>query len=223
MVFDVDGTLVDTNYLHVMAWSRAFRDAGHDIAMAAIHRRIGMGSDKLLADVIGEHRAGLDEAHSAHFGRLTGEIRAFPRAGDLLRAVAAQGLRVVLATSSKPEQLDSLLRALDADDVVSEVVSAGDVDATKPDPDVFAAALVKAGLLVEESVAVGDTVWDIEAAGRCGLRCIALRSGGIDACELERAGAVAVYDDPGHLLDHLDAVSARGHGSEVRQAGTSRT
>lgn len=205
VLFDVDGTLVDTNYLHALAWRRVFLD--HDepeITTARIHRLVGMGSDELLETLFGRPRPELKPERSRHFDPLKSEIRAFPRAGDLLRTLHDRGVRVVLATSAEKSDLEALLEAIDANDAIDGVTSAGEVDAAKPAPDLFSVALVGAGTEPQKSVVVGDTVWDIEAARKAGLRCVAVLSGGISRAELEEAGAVAVYEDVAALLDDLD-------------------
>ena len=204
VLFDIDGTLTDTNYLHARAWRLAFLDAGEDVATARIHRMIGAGSEVLLRELVGEGRDELVEGWRSHFDRLVPEIRAFPSAGDLLRAVAARDAKVVLATSSPPELLDPLRAAIGADDAIDAVTTAGDVDEAKPSPEVFELALERAGVGADEAFVVGDTTWDVEAAARAGLRTVALTCGGISEAELREAGAVAVYDDPAALLAALD-------------------
>jgi HAD superfamily hydrolase (TIGR01509 family) len=205
VLFDVDGTLVDTNYLHALAWRRVFLEHGHpEIHTARIHRLVGMGSDELLETLFGRPRPELKPERARHFDALKADIRAFPRAADLLRAVHERGLRVVLATSAEKSDLEALLEALDADDAIDAVTSAGEVEEAKPAPDLFCVALEEAGTAPEATVVVGDTVWDVEAADRAGLRCVGVTTGGITRAELLDAGAVAVYDDVGALLDSLD-------------------
>jgi HAD superfamily hydrolase (TIGR01509 family) len=205
VLFDIDGTLVDTNYLHVLAWRRVFLERGEpEITSARIHRLVGMGTDELLETLCGRARPELKAERARQFATLKPEIRAFPRAGDLLRAVQDRGMRVVLATSAEKDDLEALLEAIGADDAIDGVTSAGEVDKAKPHPDVFAVALEEAGTAPELTVVVGDTVWDVEAAKRAGLRCVAVTSGGISRGELEEAGAAAVYDDVAALLDDLD-------------------
>jgi HAD superfamily hydrolase (TIGR01509 family) len=205
VLFDVDGTLVDTNYLHVTAWRRVFLEHGEErITSAQIHRLVGMGTDELLETLFGGPRPELKPQRARRFEALKGEIRAFPGAGDLLRALHDRSVRVVLATSAEKSDLEALLAAIDADDAIDEVTSAGDVDEAKPAPDLFCVALEAAGTAPENTVVVGDTVWDVKAATRAGLPCIAVTSGGISRGELEAAGAVAVYDDVGALLAELD-------------------
>ena len=205
VLFDIDGTLVDTNYLHVMAWRRVFLQQGEpQITSARIHRLVGMGSEELLETLFGRPRPELKPERARHFDALKPEIRAFPRAADLLRAVHDRGARVVLATSAEKSDLEALLKALDADDAIDAVTSAGEVEEAKPAPDLFCVALEEAGTAPEATVVVGDTVWDVEAAARAGLRCVGVMSGGISRAELLDAGALAVYDDVAALLDQLD-------------------
>lgn len=211
VVFDVDGTLVDSTYLHTLAWWRALDDADLGIPMARIHPLIGMGSDKLLPRLIGEERPELAEAHSRHYGRLKGELRALPGAGALLRAVAARGAAIVLATSAQERDIGDLLAVIDADDVIDHVTHSADADRSKPSPDIFSVALASAGLEPARAIVVGDSVWDVAAAKRCDMACVALLSGGNPRCELEEAGAVAVYADPAQLRDGLDDSPLAGY------------
>lgn len=204
VLFDVDGTLVDTNYLHVLAWSRALRAHGHDVSMATLHRTVGQGADRFVETVIGRADDAISAAHSDFYGPHNYDLVAFPGAADLLRAVKKAGMRVVLATSASGEEVEHLRRAIDADDAIDEVTSKDDADASKPDPDIVQTALDKAGLAAERAVLVGDTVWDVEAARRAGVRCVCVLSGGISAGELRDAGAVAIYDDVAQLLKNYD-------------------
>ena len=204
VLFDIDGTLVDTAYLHTLAWRRAFLDCGMDVPSARVHPMIGAGSDVLLRELAGDERPDVKAAWRRHFEALKPEIRALPGAADLLRAVAARDAVVALASSSEPEDLEALLAALDCDDAISVVTSAGDVDDAKPSPEVFEVALSKAGLTSAEALVVGDTVWDIEAARRAGLDCICVLTGGGSRTDLLAAGAVAVFRDAAFLVAHLD-------------------
>src|SRR5207248_1880304 len=147
VLFDVDGTLVDTNYLHVLAWRRVFLERGEpEITGARIHRLVGMGTDELLETLFGRPRPELKAERARQFEVLAPEIRAFPRAGDLLRALHDRGVRVVLATSAEKSDLDALLKAIDADDAIDAVTSAGEVEKAKPAPDLFSVALEDAGI-----------------------------------------------------------------------------
>lgn len=209
VLFDVDGTLVDSNYLHVHAWRRAFHELGRDVDSWRVHRAIGKGSGKLLATLLGEEDAGrvgdrAKELHSRFYLETAGLLRPFDRAPELVRELAGRGVRVVLATSAGPDELEALRKVLDVDDVVAGIVSGADVDATKPDPEPVVAALEKAGTTPEDTVFVGDAVWDVHAATKAGVRTVSVLSGGIGAAELLDAGAVAVYDDAAALLTRLD-------------------
>ncbi|HEV2758896.1 MAG TPA: HAD family hydrolase [Acidimicrobiales bacterium] len=205
VLFDIDGTLLDTNYFHSVSWWYALREAGEDIPMARIHPLIGMGSDQLLQELLGEEREGLSELHSKYYKPYKKDLHAFSKAADLLSAVGKQGVQVVLATSSKEEDLDELLEALGPDEgVIDEIVHGDMVGASKPAPDIFAVALERLELDPETTMVVGDTRWDIEAAAKCGLEVVAVLTGGSTREELTEAGAVAVYEDAADLLANLD-------------------
>lgn len=205
VIFDVDGTLVDTNYLHTLAWARAARDAGETASMAKIHRLIGMGSDQLVEELLGRSSDEVADGHTAHFKELMQEIRAFPGAKDLLEEVHQRGAKVVLATSANTDQLAAMLAALRLPDgVVGHRTNKDDVEQSKPAPDIFRAAMEDSGLTPERALVVGDTIWDIQAAASCGLRVVGVLTGGTTRRDLEEAGAIAVYDDPADLLAHLD-------------------
>ena len=204
VLFDVDGTLLDTNYLHVLAWWQAFRDTGHEVAMWTLHRAIGIGSEELVQRVLGRPDDDTVQAHSERYEALRDQVTAFPRAAELLAGCADRGLTVVLATSGAKEDLEWMLPAVGArDGVVSGVTTSADVDAAKPHPDLLEVAVRDHGLDPDRTVAVGDTVWDVEAAKSAGLPCVGLLCGGIGAAEL--SGAAAVYDDPAALLDELES------------------
>jgi HAD superfamily hydrolase (TIGR01509 family) len=205
VLFDIDGTLVDSNYLHVVAWARAFADIGEPQDMADIHRLVGVGSDVLLERLLGRQDDDAIEGHTNHYAALKPELRAFTGAVDLLRAVKKRDGIVVLATSASPEEVEALLETLDAGDAIDAVTGAGDVEDAKPSPDVFGTALERGGLRAEDAIVVGDTVWDVEAAAKAGLECVCVLTGGIARHELEGAGAVAVYDSAAALLREIDA------------------
>ncbi|MBA2498033.1 MAG: HAD family hydrolase [Acidimicrobiia bacterium] len=205
ILVDVDGTLVDTNWFHTVAWWRAFQDIGEDVAMSSIHRLIGMGSDQLVRRVIGRESDEASVAHSKRYEPFKDEIKAFPGAADLLGELARRGARVVLATSSDEEDLDRLREAIGAEDAIDEVVSNGDVKRSKPAPDIFEAALKKFDLDPQRTMVVGDTTWDVEAAGKLDLEVVCVLTGGSTRAQLDQAGAVAVYEDVAQLRDRLDA------------------
>lgn len=203
VVYDVDGTLLDTNYLHVTAWWDAFRERGHDVACADIHRAIGLSSDDLISRVLGGPDPSVSAAHSRYIAPYLGRMRPLAGAPDLLRATARLGLNVVLATSAKDEELDLMLDALEARDAVSTVVSSGDVEQAKPNPEIVQKALAESGTDPDYAVMVGDTVWDMLAAQGAGVPCVGLLSGGISEEELRDAGAVETYPGPAVLLKKL--------------------
>ncbi|WP_327299021.1 MULTISPECIES: HAD family hydrolase [unclassified Streptomyces] len=208
-LFDVDGTLVDTNHLHVVTWWEALRQAGHTVPMPAIHRAVGLGSGDLLEHLLGKERdqdqdADISAAHKTLFGTYFERLPAFRSAGELLRTLAGQGWRVVLATSAEGHELDALRRAIGAGDAIRDTASAADVTEGKPAAEPVEHALKLAGVPAKQAVFVGDTVWDMEAASRAGVPAIALLCGGIPRVDLERAGARSVYQDPADLLSQLD-------------------
>lgn len=204
VLFDLDGTLVDTNYLHTVAWHEALHEAGHDVPAAWIHHRIGMGGDQLLDELIGpgDHEA-ITDGWRRRFRAARGGAPALPGAASLLRAVAGSGALVVIASSSEQDDLDALLALLDVGDVIAAATSSKDVDAAKPAPEVFEAALASVGGRPGAAIAVGDSVWDVRAAARAGIPCIGVLTGGIAAAVLEAEGAVEVRRDPVELAAHL--------------------
>ena len=205
VIFDVDGTLLDTNYLHVAAWWAAFRERGHDIRCADVHRALGMGSDELVKRVLGQPDRSVIDAHSRYFAPYLGRMRPLPAAPDLLAASARLGLHVVLATSAKDDEVELMQDALGARDAIGTVVSSGAVERAKPDPDIVERALSESGTERARAVMVGDAVWDVIAARRAGIPCIGLLSGGIAEEQLRDAGAIEVYPDPAALLGNLRA------------------
>jgi HAD superfamily hydrolase (TIGR01509 family) len=210
VLFDVDGTLIDTAYLHAVAWWQAFRQAGLTLPTARIHRAIGMGSDHLLEHLLGPDRdkdadAQLSSAHDALFAAYWPGLQPLDGAAHLLRACHQRGWRVVLASSAKDAELSAMREALHAEAAIDAVTGADDVESSKPAPDLVEQALERAGVPAERAVFVGDTRWDVEAAARAGVPCIGMLSGGWSQAELVQAGAVEVYDTPGELLGKLDA------------------
>ncbi len=223
VLFDIDGTLVDSNYLHVHAWYRAFGEAGVDVPAWRIHRSIGMDGSTLLA-TLGEGadddaRARAKELHSRYYKESAALLRLLPGARELLARVKSLGLQVVLATSAPDDELEILRRILDIEDVVSAVTSSADVDTAKPRPDIVEVALARADVPASQAVFVGDTVWDVIAAGRAQVPTIALECGGVSAGELDNAGASGVFTDPRELCENLDdtvigALAGRGQRGE---------
>jgi HAD superfamily hydrolase (TIGR01509 family) len=209
VLFDVDGTLVDSNYLHVYAWQRAFDAEDMPVAAWQIHRCIGMDGSKLVGklsnDAPDEVQERLSDAHSRYYRDLTPLLSPLPGARALLRRVAELGLQVVLASSAPEDELEALLKALDCDDVIGETTSSRDVGTAKPEPGIVQVALERAGVAADRAVFVGDAVWDAHACAAAGLPCIGLLSGGIAGAELQAAGASPIFADPQDLLEHLDS------------------
>lgn len=203
MIFDVDGTLLDTNYLHVEAWARAFLAVNRPVPRVLIHRQIGKGSHHLLNALLPDeslHRQ-VNELHSRWYLEMQHEGYPLPGAREILARLSAQHIAVWLATSAKPEELDDHIKRLDAKDQISGRVSSADVTHAKPAPDIFQYTLANAGASPDECLVVGDTLWDIQAARGCGLRTIAVMTGGaFSRRELEDEGAVAVFQDCADLL-----------------------
>ncbi|GAA2634061.1 HAD family hydrolase [Actinomadura fulvescens] len=209
VIFDVDGTLVDTNYLHAVTWWQAFLQHGHTVPMAAVHRVIGMGSDKLLDQVLpGSRDRDQDDsmraAHKALYAQYWTRLRPFDHAADLLRACSRAGRTVVLASSASAEEMRALRTALDAEDAIDCATSSADVAESKPAPDLVRAALDEAGVAPGDAVFVGDAVWDVEACGRAGVPCVGVLSGGLPESDLIKAGAVRVYADVARLWREFD-------------------
>jgi HAD superfamily hydrolase (TIGR01509 family) len=203
VILDLDGTLVDTNYIHVEAWAQAFHEVGRTIPRAVIHHEVGKGSDQMLPYLI-DDPAVAERAKTRH-GELYRATQRhgypLPGAQALLGALAARGIGLWLATSAEPDEVERQLEVLGAGDTLSGIVSAGDVDRSKPAPDLFQVALERAGVQPAEAVVLGDTVWDVAAARRAGLRTVAVLTGGsASEAELREAGAVAVYTDCTALL-----------------------
>lgn len=208
-LFDVDGTLVDTNYLHAVTWWEAFAQAGHVVPMADIHRAIGMGSGLLLDKLLPSDRdedadADIRTAHTALYATYRARLQPLPGAVDLLRACQRRGLTVVLASSADEAEFKTLRAALDAEDAIDEATFSGDVEASKPAPDLVEVALDKADVPAGEAVYIGDTVWDVQACQKAGVPCIGLLSGGFSRDELISAGAAEVYPGPADLLAAFD-------------------
>jgi HAD superfamily hydrolase (TIGR01509 family) len=206
VLFDLDGTLVDSNYLHVQAWSEAFERVGHPAEHWRVHRTIGLDGSRLLATFLPDDddiHARAKRRHQKRFQRLARRLRPFDEVHELLTAIRAAGHKVVFSTSAPPDELELLLAALGVDDLVDAVTSADDVDVAKPDPGIIQVALDKVGVAAANAVFVGDTEWDGKACARAGVRFIGMRCGGLSDSELTAAGAVDVFDDPADLLARL--------------------
>jgi len=209
VLFDVDGSLVDSNYLHVHAWQRAFDTEGVPVSAWQIHRCIGMDGSRLVRTLSGNAPADVQErlgdGHGRYYQEITPLLAPLPGARALLRRVAELGLQVVLASSAPDDELAVLLKTLDCDDVIAEKTSSRDVDTAKPEPGILHVALDRAGVDAAHAVFVGDAVWDAHAAAGAGLPCIGLLSGGTAHAELQAAGASPIFDDPQDLLEHLES------------------
>jgi HAD superfamily hydrolase (TIGR01549 family) len=205
-ILDIDGTLVDTNYHHTIAWDRAIAKYDAEVPLWQIHRHIGMGGDQIVTELAGEDvedRAGdeIREAEGEHYSELIGEVRVIEGARELIEELRRRELSVVLASSAKEDEVDHYLDLLEARDAVEWTTSA-DVENTKPDPDLVRAALEKAG--TEEAIMVGDSVWDVKAAKRAGVDTIGVLTGGFGEAELRSAGAIEVYESVVELRLDLD-------------------
>jgi phosphoglycolate phosphatase-like HAD superfamily hydrolase len=206
-VLDVDGTLVDTNYHHAIAWYRAFREHALTLPVWRIHRHIGMGGDRLVAAVAGkrvEDRQGdsIRAAETALYADLIGEVQPLGDARRLMTMLRGRGHRLVLASSGKRDEVDHYLDLLDARGLVEAWTTSADVKRTKPDPDLVVTAVEKVG--GGDAVMVGDSTFDCEAAARADVPAVAVLTGGFSEQELRQAGAAAVFESLGDLCERLD-------------------
>ena len=215
-LFDLDGTLVDSVYQHVLAWREAMAAVGIEVAVWTIHRRIGMSGGLMAHAILREtgHAVTAEEAgrllrlHAEAYARLAGQVRPLPGARDLLAYLSQAGVPWAVATSGRAESARPTLDALGVRPEVP-VVTRDQVAHAKPDPDLFLAAAERLGVAIADAVVVGDSVWDLLAARRARALGVGLLSGGYGQDELERAGAYRVYQDPADLLRHLDEVGVR--------------
>ncbi len=209
-VLDIDGTLIDSNYHHALAWYRALRRVGETYPVWRLHRLIGMGGDQLITALGGEdleRRVGdhARELQGEETDKLLEEMATLPGARDLLLAIKERGHRLVLASSGQQRHVDVYLDKLDARDIIDDWTTSSDVDASKPAPDLLHVALQKIGAPADApAVMIGDSVWDVEAARKAGMPAIVVRSGGFGDDELTQAGAIALYDTPADLTKDLD-------------------
>ena len=216
VLLDVDGTLLDTNYLHAVAWWQAMRDAGIEgITMTDTHQAVGIANEQLiehLASNATEKQAKKAvKAHTKRYAKLQAEVVAFSRADELVQRCRDAGLAVVLATSGQAADLKWMLPAIGVDeDLITGSTTSGDVEVAKPAPDLLQVAMEQHGLDPARTVAVGDTVWDVQSAHDAQIKIVAFTCGGIPRCQLEGAGADEIYAGPGDLLDHwTESVLAR--------------
>jgi HAD superfamily hydrolase (TIGR01509 family) len=208
-ILDIDGTLVDTNYHHAIAWFRAFRQNGIVLPVWRIHRHMGMGGDQMVAaltDESTESELGEDirAAEKVLYLELIHEVQTMEGSRELIERLKREGHAVVLASSAKQDEVDHYLDLLDARELVDAWTSSADVEATKPEPDLVESALQKAGSSDAQALMVGDTPWDVRAAERAGVKTLAVRTGGFGVDELREAGALDVFDSVAELCSRLD-------------------
>lgn len=211
VVIDLDGTLVDSVFVHVTCWKSAFADVGVNVTSARVHRAIGMGGDRLVTEVAGpavEHALGdtVRSLHARHLAERFGQVTALDGATELLTTLRERRLKLVLASSGDEETSARMLELVEGSDLLHEFVSSPDADETKPAPELVEVALRTAD--ARRAMVVGDAVWDVEAAAKAGVPCVALLSGGLSEAELKAAGAVAVFATPRDLADNLDEALA---------------
>ncbi len=208
-ILDIDGTLIDTNYQHAIAWYRAFRRHGLVLPVWRIHRHIGMGGDQLVPALAGEdyeseHGDDVREDENALYGELIDEVQPMQGARELIEELVRSEHTVLLASSAKQEEVDRYLDLLDARELVDGWTSSADVESTKPEPDLVHAALEQAGTEASAAVMVGDTPYDVEAAKRAEVPTLAVLTGGFSEQELRDAGASEVYESVHELRERLE-------------------
>lgn len=205
ILFDIDGTLIDSNDLHAQAWDEAFRRFGQHVPLPAIRGQIGKGGDNLMpallpADVVEAEGEKLEKARGELFKvDYFSRVRPFPGVRPLFERLRADGRTIVLASSGKREEVDHHIELLDVGELIAGSTTADDAEHSKPYPDIFTAALKQAGVGADDALVVGDTPYDVTAAAKVGLRTIALRCGGFDEAVLREAGAAELWDDPADL------------------------
>lgn len=210
VIFDVDGTLIDSNDLHAESWQRAFKHFGYDFSYDELRGQIGKGGDNYVPHFLSPEdyeRVGkqVDEYKTELFKReYASHIKPFPKVRELFERIRDEGLRIALATSSKGDELEQYTKLLNIDDLLEHETSKDDAEHSKPHPDVFAAALEKLDLQARDAIAVGDTPYDAQASTKIGLRIIGVLCGGFPEGELRRAGCFAVYGEPADLLAKFD-------------------
>ncbi|MBV8850517.1 MAG: HAD family hydrolase [Methylobacteriaceae bacterium] len=210
VIFDVDGTLVDTVDQHADAWHRAFSHFGHDIDFTAIRLQIGKGGDQLMPVFLSkaevEERGKEIEAYRSDLFKreYLPRVRGFPKVRELFQRITSEGKRTALASSAKGEELETYKKAADIADLVHEETSSDDAERSKPHPDIFEAALARLKLSPKRGLVVGDSPYDAEAAGKAGLRTIGVLCGGFAETDLREAGAAQIFRDPADLLANLE-------------------
>jgi HAD superfamily hydrolase (TIGR01509 family) len=204
VVLDVDGTLMDTNYLHTEAWARAFEKAGYRVPREKVHKQVGKGAELLIHEFVDDDDAveEIQNLHSEFYEGFQKFGHPLPGAKELLSSLKERGYQVWFVTSAKDEELEHHMQELEAEDNIAGVVNSSSVDNAKPAPDIFEEALRRAGTTAEETVALGDAIWDVRSAKDAGIRTVAVLSGGaFHTQDLEEAGAVAVYEDCAAILE----------------------
>ncbi len=204
VVLDVDGTLMDTNYLHVEAWARAFEDVGHRVPRVELHRQIGKGSELLIREFVEDDETveKITSLHSEYFAELQEHGHPLPGAKELISSLVDAGHAVWFVTSAKDEELEHHMQELEAEGRIHGVVNSSAVENAKPAPDIFEEALKRADASADETVAVGDAIWDVESAKGAGIETVAVLSGGaFDEEDLREAGATEVHKDCAALLE----------------------
>lgn len=214
VILDVDGTLVDSNYQHAIAWHRALRGAGFAVQVWRIHRHIGMGGDQIVSALVGEegerkHGDAVRDAEGEAYQELIGEVQAMHGATELLRELHEHGHRVVLSSSAKAEEVERYLDLLDARELVDGWTTSADVDRTKPHPDLIAVALEKAGG-ERPALMIGDSTWDVKAATNADVPTLAVLTGGFAAEELREAGAAEVVESIDELRRRPELIERVG-------------
>ncbi len=216
-LFDLDGTLVDSVYQHVLAWKTALDAEGIELSVWRIHRKVGMSGGLFTHQLLRETGFEIDpdrierlrRAHAAAYQQQAGKIRPLPGARELLAALSKGGVPWAIATSGRMETAAPNLAALGVDPAEIAVITRDQVRYAKPDPDLFLAAAERLNVGIERAIVVGDSIWDMLAATRCRALGVGLLSGGYGSEELRQAGAIRVYEDPADLLNHIDEVGGR--------------
>jgi HAD superfamily hydrolase (TIGR01509 family) len=204
VVLDIDGTLMDTNYLHIEAWARAFEELGHRVPRSELHKQIGKGSSLLIQEFVEDEEKieKIEELHTEFYGELQEHGHPLPGARELISSLLERGYEVWFVTSAKDEELEHHMEELEAEGKITGVVNSSAVENSKPAPDIFELTLERAGASPDETVAVGDAIWDIESASAAGIRTVAVLTGGaFSRQELEEAGAVGVHENCAALLE----------------------
>ncbi|MBV9473385.1 MAG: HAD family hydrolase [Solirubrobacterales bacterium] len=213
-ILDIDGTLVDTNYHHAIAWFRAFREHGIVLPLWRIHRHIGMGGDQVVQALTDErteqeHGDAIRETEGKLYFELIDEVETMDGSRELIEQLKQRGHTVVLASSAKEQEVDHYLELLAARELADAWTTSADVEATKPEPDLVRAALERAGADPDDAVMVGDTPWDVKAAANAGVETITVLTGGFSVDELRESGAVGVFESVSELCDCLDQTALR--------------